>query len=112
LLGVLNSKLAKYLIKAFFMNTVNTHVGAINPLPLAIPTKEIENQISALVRQIIERQKENPTYEFQNHEQPQIDQLVYRLYGLDDALILEVENWYARRYPKLCGISMAEEKRK
>jgi type I restriction-modification system DNA methylase subunit len=109
LLGVLNSKLAKYFIKAFFMNTVNTHVGAINPLPLAIPTKEIENSISALVRQIIEKQKENPDYEYQKHEQPQIDQLVYELYGLDAALMLEVENWYARRYPKISGISLAEE---
>jgi len=112
LLGVLNSKLAKYLIKAFFMNTVNTTVGAINPIPLAIPTKEIENRIGTLVSQIIKKQKEQPTYEYQKHEQRQIDQLVYELYGLDDALILEVENWYARRYPKLCGLSMAEEKGK
>ena len=109
LLGVLNSKLAKYLIKAFFCNTVNTHVGAINPLPLAIPTKEKENKISTLVKQIIKKQKENLTYEYQNYEQPEIDNLVYSLYGLDNTLILEVENWYARRYPKLCGITLIKE---
>ena len=109
LLGVLNSKLAKYLVKSFFMNTVNSTVGAINPLPLAIPTEEMEESIYTLVKQIIEKQKENPAYDYQNHEQPQIDQLVYKLYGLDAALILEVENWYARRYPKISGISLAEE---
>ena len=109
LLGILNSKLAKYFIKAFFMNTVNTHVGAINPLPLAIPPKEIESKIRMLVAQIIQKQKQKPDYEYQKNEQIQIDQLVYELYGLDTDLRNEVENWYARRYPKISGINIMEE---
>jgi len=31
----------------------------------------------------------------------QIDKMVYALYGLIEEDIAEVENWYARRYPKL-----------
>jgi hypothetical protein len=90
------------------MNTVNTHVGAINPLPLPIPSRELENTISTLVAQIVQKQKEKPDYDYQKHEQPQIDKLVYDLYRLDTALIQEVENWYARRYPKISGIPLEE----
>jgi hypothetical protein len=33
--------------------------------------------------------------------------LVYEAYGLNAADVQEVENWYARRYPKLSGAQKA-----
>ncbi|MFH1051423.1 MAG: hypothetical protein V1779_10910 [bacterium] len=35
------------------------------------------------------------------NEQIEIDKLVYEAYGLNEEDIQEVENWYARRCPKL-----------
>ena len=51
--------------------------------------------------QIIEKQKDNPFYPYHLHEQKEIDKLVYKLYGLSDEDIREVEIWYCRRYQKL-----------
>ena len=42
-----------------------------------------------------------PYYDYASHEQIDIDRLVYEAYGLNADDIQEVENWYARRYPKL-----------
>ena len=54
-----------------------------------------------LVKQIIEKQKQNPRYDYMSNEQKEIDKLVYEMYGLNKDDIHEVETWYARRYPKL-----------
>ncbi|GAB2802779.1 hypothetical protein GCM10027275_56310 [Rhabdobacter roseus] len=59
------------------------------------------SKIVELTKQIITKQKQNPRYDYQSNEQREIDQLVYQLYGLNEADIQEVERWYARRYPKL-----------
>jgi len=42
----------------------------------------------------------------------EIDQIIYQMYGLNESDILEVETWYARRYPKLahlCNIKSSTE---
>ena len=83
------------------MNTVNTSVGAIIPLPLVIPNNNEKAELINLVKRIIEKQKEDPDYEYQNNEQIKIDRLIFKLYGLDEDLLKEVEDWYDRRYPKL-----------
>lgn len=57
--------------------------------------------ISALVSQIIAKQKADPRYDYASHEQVEIDRLVYEAYGLSEEDIAEVETWYARRYAKL-----------
>ena len=57
--------------------------------------------IAALVGSIIEHQRTNLSYDYASNEQLEIDRLVYETYGLSEADIREVEDWYARRYPKL-----------
>ena len=54
-----------------------------------------------MVASIIEKQKLEPRYAYWLDEGPQIDALVYALYGLDEAAIREVELWYCRRYERL-----------
>ena len=62
--------------------------------------------------QIIEGKK---TAQDTSHLKHQIDVMVYHLYGLsyEEACVIdaedvqEVENWYARRYPKLSGAQKA-----
>ena len=62
-------------------------------------SKEIE-KAKKLVAKIVETQKSNPRYDYASHEQIEIDKLVYEAYGLSAEDVQEVENWYARRYPK------------
>ena len=50
---------------------------------------------------IITNQIKNSRYDYANNEQIEIDRLIYEAYGLKEEDIHEVENWYARRYPKL-----------
>jgi len=49
----------------------------------------------------LEKQQTNSSYDYASNEQVEIDRLVYAAYGLNEADIREVEDWYARRYPKL-----------
>jgi hypothetical protein len=57
--------------------------------------------MTRLVLSIIDQQRANPRYDYASNEQLEIDRLVYAAYGLNEADIREVEDWYARRYPKL-----------
>jgi hypothetical protein len=55
----------------------------------------------ATVLEIIKKQKKDLRYDYADNEQLEIDKLVYEAYGLNNEDIEEVENWFARRYPKL-----------
>jgi hypothetical protein len=68
-----------------------------------IPLKSIEQYVEA----IINKQKQNPRYDYASHEQIEIDRLVYEAYGLNENDTQEVENWYVRRYPKLAAAQKA-----
>jgi len=100
-LGILCSKLNRYIIKKFVNNSVSSQVEDIKKLLIPICEKPQKQEIEKLVKEIIKKQKKNPDYNYQNHEQIEIDNLVYEIFGLDQELIDEVETWYARRYPKL-----------
>ena len=54
-----------------------------------------------MVNTVIQKQKNNPRYDYASHEQIAIDKFVYEAYGLNASDVQEVEDWYARRYPKL-----------
>lgn len=98
LVAVLAGKFCKYNIKNFINHTVHTQVDGLKPIPLFI---EDNKRIEKLVSEIIEKQKENPRYDYMSNEQKEIDKLVYEMYGLNNEDVSEVEKWYARRYPKL-----------
>lgn len=97
ILGILASKVGKHHLKGFLQQTVSMDVDALKELH--IPTDV--TGIAAQVGSIIAHQRTNPRYDYASNEQLEIDWLVYRAYGLNEADIREVENWYARRYPKL-----------
>ena len=63
--------------------------------------------LDTFVKVIIKKQKVNPNYDYASHEQIEIDKLVYKAYGLNAEDVQEVENWYARRYPKLSAAQKA-----
>jgi len=104
-LSILASKTGKYLFRNYLDHTVNAQVDEFKEMPIFIKTN---NKIVNLVNEIIQKQKENPRYDYVNNEQKEIDKLVYEMYGLNDDDIREIETWYARRYPKLarfCNIN-------
>ena len=97
-LGVLSSKLLRYILKVFIGHTVHTQVDEIKESPFIL---EIPEKVSLLVKSIIEQQNSDLRYNYFKNEQKDIDKLVYTLYGLNEDDINEVETWFARRYPKL-----------
>jgi len=101
LLGILCSKFMRYVQKSFINNSVSMQVDDVKKNPVPISDKKTKNKLEELVYSIIKKQKNDPGYDYQNHEQVEIDDLVYEVFGLDQELIGEVETWYARRYPKL-----------
>ena len=100
LLGILCSKLVRYLLNTFINHTVNSQVDDIKVLPIVLSDSlSIAEKVSSIIKQ----QKENLYYDYASHEQIEIDKLVYKAYGLNDEDIKEVETWFARRYPKLAA---------
>jgi hypothetical protein len=98
LLSVLCSKLAKMWIKAIENHSVSTQSDNIREL---IVPAQFPDALTNHVTTVIEKQKKSPSYDYASNEQLEIDRLVYAAYGLNEADIREVEDWYARRYPKL-----------
>ncbi|MFZ4778545.1 MAG: Eco57I restriction-modification methylase domain-containing protein, partial [Terrimicrobiaceae bacterium] len=100
LLGVVCSKLAKMWIKAIENHSVSTQSDNIRGL--IIPAEQ-PSDLGDRVQEIIAKQKASAAYDYASNEQVEIDRLVYAAYGLNEADIREVEDWYARRYPKLAA---------
>jgi len=101
LLAVLASKLLRYLFRVYLNHSVNLQVEDVNSAPLVRLSPIIEQTLADYVLRIIEQQKRNQSYDYAANEQIEIDHLIYEAYGLNDADIREVEDWYMRRYPKL-----------
>ncbi len=101
MLGILCSKLIKYIQKNFVKNTVDSTTDDIKENPIPICDKSLKNKIEILVKKIMNNQKINLEYNYQENEQIEVDRIIYEIFGLNTNLIQEVENWYARRYPKL-----------
>jgi hypothetical protein len=100
LLGVLCSKLVRFLLKNYVKHSVDTSGDDIASIPFAV---DFDPRIAYFVKEIVRKQQENLRYDYASNEQLEIDRLVYEAYGLNDADIREVEYWYVRRYPKLAA---------
>lgn len=98
-LGILNAKLFRYIARELANHTVNFGVDDIKEVPVPLHVDGVAVQ----VREILRQQVENPQYDYASNEQLEIDRLVYEAYGLNEADIREVEDWYARRYPALAA---------
>jgi len=101
LLGILCSKFTTYIINNYINNTVNTQVNDMKKIPIPICSLDYKNKIEILVKSIIKNQKKDLNYSYQKNEQSSIDDLVYEIFGLDNNLIDEINNWYSRKYPYL-----------
>ncbi|MBU3110176.1 DUF4391 domain-containing protein [Clostridium lacusfryxellense] len=102
MIGLLSSKLMKYIIKNFINHTVHTQVEGIKATGITmIHEINIRNEIIDLVNNIIVKQKVNRKYNYAIYEQVKIDELIFKLYNLTEKDILEIKDWYSRRYPRI-----------
>ncbi len=104
LTGVLSSKIIRFISKNFIGHTVHAQVDELKELVLF---NSKNTKITNVVISITQVQKTNPRYDYASHELIEIDKLVYEAYGLNAEDVLEVENWYARRYAKLSAAQKA-----
>ncbi len=97
-IAIYSSKLTKYFQKNSVNGTVHSMPGDLTEIAFLY---ESEPKLVNIVKRLIDKQKQNPRYDYASNEQIEIDRLVYEAYGLNAEDVEEVENWYARRYPKL-----------
>ena len=98
-IGLLNSKIFRYTIKQFLNHGVHVEVEDLK----SISVPNIDDELKSFVFHIVSKQEMAPDYDYASNEQMEIDRLVYEAHGLNADDIQEVENWYARRYPKLAA---------
>lgn len=110
MLGIINSKLARFLIKNFIMHTVESSVGTLPTLVIPFSDEDQRRKVESLVTSIVSNQQKNNDYDFLGNEQKEIDILVYQLFNLTNDQINEVETWFARRYPKLAKYAYIKPK--
>jgi hypothetical protein len=105
LLAFLCSKVTKFLIKNFIDNSVHASADKLNETSIFLNFEQ--PKLTKLTNSIIDNQKDNARYDYSSQEQIEIDKMIYEAYGLNKTDIAEVENWYARRYPKLSAAQKA-----
>jgi phage regulator Rha-like protein len=101
MLALLISTLSRYIVKSFVNHTVHAQIEDIKEFIVPDIDQETVKKIELLVSKIIIQQKANPRYPYYLYEQKEINQIIYKLYGLTDEDIREIELWYCRRYNKL-----------
>lgn len=100
IIAQLCSKIQKYLMRQFINHTVNFGIDNVKDIMLVVLDTNVFEILNKL-ENLIEQQRQNPRYNYASNEQLKIDRFIYEAYGLNEEDINEVENWYARRYPKL-----------
>jgi len=78
-LGLLNSSLYNYLSKGILNNTNSIQLTKIHSLPFIKPDSDAHDEVSLLVKKIIENKKINLSYDY-TEEQKSIDNIIFELY--------------------------------
>ncbi|MBI5476421.1 MAG: N-6 DNA methylase [Ignavibacteriales bacterium] len=93
------TKISRYYFKNFVQHTISSDIDAIKDIVLTV--ERVNDICVNNYNNIISQQGVKERYDYPSNEQIEIDRLVYEAYGLNTEDVEEVENWYARRYPKL-----------
>lgn len=88
--GLLNSKFITYYVKNFITSTHTLQINDGRLIPIIVPEKRVEKKLEDLVDQILTAKREDPEADTTKLES-EIDQMVYKLYGLTDEEIRVVE---------------------
>ncbi|MBY9014796.1 MAG: N-6 DNA methylase [Candidatus Lokiarchaeota archaeon] len=79
-LGLLNSSLYNYLSKGILNNTNSIQLTGIHSLPFIKPDKRTHEDVSLLVKKIIEHKKKDLSYDY-TEEQKSIDNIIFEFYA-------------------------------
>jgi hypothetical protein len=79
-LGLLNSSFYNYLSKGILNNTNSIQLTGIHSLPFIKPDKGTHEDVSTLVKKIIENKKKNLSYIY-TEEQKSIDNIIFEFYA-------------------------------
>jgi len=79
-LGLLNSSLYNYLSKGILNNTNSIQLTGIHSLPFIKPDKGTHEDVSLLVKKIIENKKKNLSYDY-IEEQKSIDNIIFEFHA-------------------------------
>jgi len=79
-LGLLNSSLYNYLSKGILNNTNSIQLTGIHSLPFIKPDKGTHEDVSLLVKKIIENKKKNLSYDY-TEEQKSIDNIIFEFHA-------------------------------
>lgn len=99
-LGLLNSKIAKYILKAVFNRTNNVSSKYIKRLPYITPDNEIKRNIANIVINIVKNLKRDPNYDF-SKEQKYLDEKFFEIYNIKGKDREAVEFFVADIYNRL-----------
>lgn len=104
LLGILCSTAIRYFEKAFINHGVHAQ---LDELPIVLPTDDEAKRIIKIVDSIVDSQKSDGGFDYRKYL-TELDVIINDLYGFDEAERHELDTWYRRHYPKLCGESDEE----
>jgi hypothetical protein len=79
-LGLLNSSLYNYLSKGILNNTNSIQLTGIHSLPFIKPDKGTHDEVSLLVKKIIENKKKDLSYDY-TKKQKSIDNIIFEFYA-------------------------------
>ena len=88
--GLLNSKFITYYVKNFITTTHTLQINDGRLIPIVVPRSKDITKMENLIDQILTSKKENPEADTSALER-EIDELVYKLYGLTEEEIRVVE---------------------
>jgi len=80
-LGLLNSTIAKYMLKAFFNRTNNVSSKYIKSMPYITPDKRTKSNIANIVKNIVKELKKNLNYD-SSKEQEYLDEKFFEIYDI------------------------------
>lgn len=99
-LGLLNSQIAKYILKAVLNRTNNISSMYIKSLPYKEPEPQIKKHISAIVKNIVKNKQKNPNYDI-SEKQKYLDDLFYATYKISKKQQKIIEQFVNNIYNKL-----------
>jgi len=94
ILAFLNSKLARYMVRAVFNRTNMVTAGYLKRLPYIEPTSVLKRQVVDLAASIVRSIQENPEFEY-IHLHATVDSLIYQIYGISPEDTQHIERFCA-----------------
>jgi len=99
LLGILCSTLLRYFVKSFINHGVHAQ---LDDLPIVLPDDAEAKAIAAIVDEIVAEQKKVMSFDYRPML-AELDELIAKIYVLNQSERDELSTWYRRHYPRLTG---------